>query len=125
MLAALQAGRLAGAGLDVSLADADPTLVRHPRVLAAPLRTPGAKDAKRQAARTVCEQVVAVLRHQRSAHDLALQIVPMDQVVPHEAHNGARVSALSERLTADGRLINPPIAAARTASISFWTARRG
>ena len=112
LLAALQAGRLAGAGLDVPLADANPALVRHPRVLAAPLRTPDAKDAKHQAAVTVCEQVVAVLRHQRSAHDLSLQVVPLEQVVPHEAHNGDRVSALSARLIADGRLINPPIAAA-------------
>jgi phosphoglycerate dehydrogenase-like enzyme len=111
LLAALQAGRLAGAGLDVALGDANPALVRHPRVLAAPLRTPGAKDAQRQAALTVCEQVVAVLRQQRSAHNLRLQVVPLDEIVPHEAFNDARVADLAARLVADGRLINPPVAA--------------
>ena len=111
LLAALQGGRLAGAGLDVALGDTNRELVRHPRVLAAPLRTPGAKDAKRQAALTVCEQVVAVLRQQRSAHSLSLQVVPLDQIVPHEAFNDARVVDLAARLVADGKLINPPVAA--------------
>ena len=54
---------------------------------------------------------ITVLRHQHGA-DLVLQVVPLDQVIPHERYHGPRVADLAARLAADGRLINPPLAVA-------------
>ena len=48
---------------------------------------------------------------QQAAQALPLEVVPLDQVVPHEETHGRRVSDLVDRLVKDGRLINPPIAA--------------
>lgn len=54
---------------------------------------------------------VTVLSHQEGAYHLALQVVPLEQVVPHEHFHGRRVAELSARLAAEGKLINPPITA--------------
>jgi hypothetical protein len=53
---------------------------------------------------------VTLLRHQQSAYTLALQVVPLEQVVPHEHYHGQRVSELMARLVAEDKLINPPVA---------------
>jgi hypothetical protein len=45
------------------------------------------------------------------SHSLALQVVPVDRVVPHEQVHDRRVSTLAARLAAEGRLVNPPVAA--------------
>ena len=44
---------------------------------------------------------------------LTLQVVPIELVTPHEAYHGRRVSELADRLVADGRLVNPPVAVAQ------------
>jgi hypothetical protein len=54
---------------------------------------------------------ITLLRHQHGAN-LMLQIVPVSRVVPHERFHAPRVADLAARLEAEGRLINPPIAAA-------------
>ncbi len=41
----------------------------------------------------------------------ALRVLPMADVVPHEAFNPQRAADLADRLAADGRLVNPPIVA--------------
>lgn len=45
------------------------------------------------------------------AQSLGLDIVPIDQVVPHERHNPRRVHSLMQRIAAQGVLTNPPITA--------------
>ncbi len=54
---------------------------------------------------------VTLLSHEEGRYHLALQVVPVEQVVPHEHYHGRRVAELSARLLAEGKLINPPITA--------------
>ena len=113
LLDALDQGRLAGAGLDMfgSGTDCGAALVRHPKVLATPHIGARTVDAQRKAAITVCERIVSVLRRQHVAQSLSLEVVPLEQVAPHEETHGRRVSNLVDRLVTDRRLVNPPIAA--------------
>lgn len=41
----------------------------------------------------------------------ALRVLPVAQVVPHEEIHPQRVADLADRLAAEGRLVNPPVAA--------------
>lgn len=113
LLAALAAGRLAGAALDVFAGEPqpNPALVRHPRVLATPHIAGATEDARRSAALTAAERVLAVLGRPRRAEALGLRLVPTDKVFPHERFHPARVERLKRRLTQEGRLVNPPIVA--------------
>src|SRR5688572_29894343 len=54
---------------------------------------------------------VTILRQQQGGYALKLQVAPLAQVIPHEHYHGQRVAVLMARLTAEGKLINPPIAA--------------
>lgn len=54
---------------------------------------------------------VTLLSYEEGRYHLALQVVPVEQVVPHEHYHGRRVAELSARLMAEGKLINPPITA--------------
>lgn len=113
LLAALEAGRLAGAGLDVfeHEPNVDSKLAGHPKVIATPHIGASTEDAQRAAALSVVEQILTILRRQRASETLALRIVPLEKVVPHEAYDPRRVADLMERLEADGRLVNPPVVA--------------
>jgi len=114
LLAALDAGQLAGAALDVFADEPqpNPALVAHPRVLATPHIAGSTEDARRSAALTAAERVLAVLGRPRRAEALGLRLVPTDKVFPHERFHPARVERLKKRLTQEGRLVNPPIVAA-------------
>jgi hypothetical protein len=48
----------------------------------------------------------------RPHESLSLDIVPVDNVAPHEAIDEKRVARLMARLESDGRLVNPPVVAA-------------
>ena len=54
---------------------------------------------------------VTFLRQPHGSYDLTLRVAPLRLVVPHEHYHARRVDELTERLLADGRLINPPIVA--------------
>lgn len=54
---------------------------------------------------------ITLLRQPKRGYDLTLRVVPMAQVVPHEHYHGQRVAELTARLSAEGKLINPPIVA--------------
>jgi len=64
LLAALDAGHLAGAGLDVYEVDppTDPRLLGHPRVIATPHLGASTHEAQRRAGQQVVEEVVRALR---------------------------------------------------------------
>ena len=114
LLAALEAGQLAGAALDVFAGEPQPNpmLVAHPQVLATPHIAGSTEDARRSAALTAAARVLAVLGRPRRAEALGLRLVPTDKVFPHERFHLARVERLKKRLTQEGRLVNPPIVAA-------------
>ncbi|MCA9969148.1 MAG: hypothetical protein KC425_02980, partial [Anaerolineales bacterium] len=123
LLAALENGRLAGAvlpELPTGLLDPVPPettrLRQHPRVLISPHVTTILGHRQRDAAVAVSRQLAEMLRSQRAPDALSLQLVPIEQVIPHEQIDDKRVSRLMERLEADGKLVNPPIT-------TFWNGR--
>ncbi len=115
LLAALEAGQLAGAALDVFAQEPamDSALASHPKVIATPHIAASTEDAQRTAALSVAEQILAILRPRRVSDTLALRVVPLSQVLPHESFDQQRVDDLADRLNDEGILINPPIVAER------------
>ena len=71
---------------------------------------PEPEEADRWAYDEVHPAGVTVFHHQQLGYHLTLQIVPLEQVVPHEHYHGRRVAELVARLVAEGKLINPPLA---------------
>lgn len=112
LLEGLETGRLAGVGL--VLAEEPPRtwsgLLSHPRVLVAPPLPPHPAETQRRLALAVAHQVLARLRPQPPAGTLALKVVAVEEALPHEEYDRSRVTELAARLTAEGRLINPPVA---------------
>lgn len=113
LLHALESNQLAGAALDVFADEPhpNPALVMHPHVVATPHIAGSTEDARRSASITAAERVLAVLNRQRRAEALSLRLAPAEQVFPHERFHPARVERLKQRLTQEGRLVNPPIVA--------------
>ncbi|WP_374688655.1 NAD(P)-dependent oxidoreductase, partial [Promineifilum sp.] len=118
----LEAGALAGAGLSALPAEVrDPApdavaLRAHPRVIVTPHVSAVLDTQRRDATLQVARQVVAALRRRRTSETLNLEVVPVEQVVPHEYIDQKRVDRLMERLEEDGRLVNPPIT-------TYWKGR--
>ena len=114
LLAALDAGTIGGAALDVFTGEPapNPALVQHPRVVATPHIAASTEDAQRRAALDAAEQIVAALKRTRAADTLALRVAPVTAVTPHEGHHPRRVDRLAQRIAADGVLVNPPIVVA-------------
>lgn len=113
LLYALEGGLIAGAGIDGFVGQSDVTwrLIRHPKVLATPFIGANTQDAQREAAVSVCTLLLSLLQRPKTASTLALEVAPIDKVVPHERHNPQRVTQLAERIAQDGMLTNPPITA--------------
>ncbi len=113
LLAALEQGQVAGAALDVFAGEPkpNPRLIAHERVLATPHIAANTADAQRRAALSIAEAVLDVLKRPRVAETLSLRMVPIEQLLPHEAHNPLRVKRLAERIVADAVVANPPVVA--------------
>ena len=111
LLDALDRGWLASAALDVFVDEPMPlpALIQHPRVVATPHIGASTEDAQRKVSLDAAEQIIAVLQRRRIADTLALRVVPVSQVAPHEYHHPRRVEHLARRLAEDGILVNPPV----------------
>ena len=111
LLAALDAGQIAGAALDV-FAEEPAThseLVQHERVIATPHIAASTEDAQQEAAIAVARQVIEVLRDGQFENPLSLQVVSLDKVFAHENVDPHRVQKLAERLAVEDVLVNPPV----------------
>jgi len=121
LLEALESARLGGAALSqhppgVPLDEAALRVRQHPRVLVTTHVSGIIDDRQRHAAVAVVRQVLELLRVKRPSETLSLEVVPVEQVSPHEQIDEKRVARLMERLQHEARLINPPI-------VTFWNER--
>jgi phosphoglycerate dehydrogenase-like enzyme len=111
LLAALNAGAIAGAALDVFTQEpaVNMALVAHERVIATPHIAARTEDAQEAAATSIAEHIIELFQEVEVASVLPLRVVPLDRVHPHENVDAKRVNRLADRLHQDGRLSNPPI----------------
>ena len=113
LLRVLDEGVIAGAGVDGFVGRSDVTwrLIRHPKVLATPFIGANTLDAQREASVSVCSLLLSLVQRPKAASTLALEVAPIEKVIPHERHNPQRVAQLAERIAEDGILANPPVTA--------------
>ncbi len=124
LLDALEHGRLAGAvlpALPPNLREDDvppetARLRRHPRVIVSPHVTTILDHRQRDAAIHVARKLADLLKTKQANESLSLELVPVEQVIPHEQIDEKRVARLMDRLAEDGRLVNPPVTI-------FWQGR--
>lgn len=115
LLKALESGHLAGAALSnlpPVIEQPSPVAValrRHDKVIVEAHVSTVLDQKRRDASAQVARQIVAALSHRRTSETLDLEVVPIEEVVPHEFIDMKRVQRLMERLEEDGRLVNPPI----------------
>ncbi|HVR31249.1 MAG TPA: NAD(P)-dependent oxidoreductase [Acidimicrobiia bacterium] len=114
LAAALDAGQLAGAALDVWSTEPaiDHPLAKRSDVLATPHLGASTRDAQTSAAEDVARQLVNLLSSRPAESVLPLRFVSLDQVVPHEATDARRSARLAELIEEEQILRNPPIVAA-------------
>lgn len=111
LLEALNAGQIAGAGLDVFKKEPaiDSNLARHDRVIATPHIAASTADAQQAAAITVANKIIEQLQDVDVEPIMPIYIVPIDQIIPHEHIDPRRVNSLNNRLQNDKVLQDPPI----------------
>lgn len=102
LLAALDAGRLAGAAVTQPRG----AVIEHPRLLPVPALAP-ARGSAEHAVANLAHQIADVLRIKRPSEALSLDIVPIELVMPHEQIDDKRVARLMDSLSSEGRLANP------------------
>lgn len=122
LLNALNNGRIAGAALsalppnvkvDTAVAE---TVRRHPNVIVLPHVTTLLKNQRKDIAIHVAKEIAAILQSKQASETLSLELVPIEQVLPHEQIDDKRVSRLMSRLEEDRLLVNPPVT-------TFWNGR--
>lgn len=122
LLRVLESGTIAGAALSsLPSVVSNPTseslaLRQHKRVWVEPHISAVLDHQRRDGSLHVAQQIVTALSRRRTNETLDLEIVPIEQVVPHEFIDMKRVSRLMERLNEDGRLVNPPVT-------TYWKGR--
>ena len=112
---ALDNGHIAGAALSKppdkvqTRNPASVALRSHDKVLLTPHITSIIDQQRPKLCISVAEQIVDLLQRAGSNKALPLELVPVDQVTPHEEVDVKRVQRLMARLEADSWLVNPPI----------------
>ncbi len=122
LLHALDTGRVAGAALSHypdEISEVSPvsiTLRRHERTIISPHVTSIIDKQRPNLALTVAEEIIKLLKSKQASEALSLELVPIEQVTPHEQIDDKRVNRLMGRLEEDGLLVNPPLT-------TFWKGR--
>lgn len=117
LLDALQNDRIAGAALFVhpgemtdALNEATVLLRQHPHVLTTPYQTTIIDSNHADAVREISEHIADLLSAEQTSSLLSLQVIPIDQVSPHEEVDEKRVARLMAAIGDSPRVIDPPIA---------------
>ncbi|PIE80400.1 MAG: hypothetical protein CSA11_07985 [Chloroflexi bacterium] len=123
LLEALENGRVAGAALFVPPDDLNQganrsvsSLAQHSRVLPVPYRTTIIDSNHEDSVREICEQITDLLSSQQASSLLSLEVIPIEQVSPHEEVDEKRVARLMAAIEKNQKLIDPPIAV-------YWNGR--
>jgi phosphoglycerate dehydrogenase-like enzyme len=123
LLDALENGNLAGAALFIhpsEIPDALDTAVillrQHSRVLTTPYQTTIIDSNHEEAISEISAHIADLLSSERASSLLSLQVVPIEQVSPHEEVDEKRVARLMAAIGSSPRLIDPPIAV-------YWNGR--
>jgi hypothetical protein len=111
----LESGELAGAAISLfpdeidSVHPVSSNLRGHDRTIVSEHITSILKQQKPGLAQTIAKEITQIFSAKRVDESLALELVPIEQVTPHEQIDEKRVARLMDRLEEDGRLVNPPI----------------
>ncbi len=122
LLHALDTGRVAGAALSLfpdeinDLSPVSMALRRHERTIFSPHVTDIIDQQRPNLALAVATEIIELLKRKQASEALSLELVPIEQVTPHEQIDDKRVKRLMGRLEDDGLLVNPPIT-------TFWKGR--
>ncbi len=104
---ALAREQLAGAVIRVEPDGALP--VTHDRLQTVPHAGASRSEVRRDVALNLVERLYELLRSHRRGNPLALRVVPVKQILPHEHYDPERVTDLADRLAHDTDLVNPPV----------------
>ncbi|MBN2472736.1 MAG: hypothetical protein JXN59_18580, partial [Anaerolineae bacterium] len=117
LLEALQNKRIAGASLFIhpgerpdELDAATVTMRQHPRVLTTPYETTIIDSNHADAVREISQHIADLFAADQVSSLLSLDVVPIDQVSPHEEVDEKRVARLMASIGDSPRVIDPPIA---------------
>ena len=123
LLDALQNERIAGVSLFIhpgekpdGLDAATVALRQHPHVLTTPYETRIIDSNHADAVREISEHIADLLTADQVSSLLSLQVVPVNQVSPHEQVDEKRVTRLMTGIGDSPRVIDPPIAV-------YWNGR--
>lgn len=122
LLDALQQDRIAGASIFMHPSEAGPldnatmTLQQHARVNTTPYQTNIIDGNHDEAICEISEHIADVLSVDQASSLLALQIVPIAQVSPHEEVDDKRVARLMAAIGDTPQIVDPPIAV-------YWNGR--
>ncbi len=111
LLAALDAGGIAGAALDVFTQEPvyPGALIQHEKMIVTPHIAASTEDAQKNAAETVARNIIDILRQLELEPVLPLRVVSLSRVLCHEDVDPRRVERLASLIEKDGILRNPPI----------------
>jgi phosphoglycerate dehydrogenase-like enzyme len=123
LLEALENSRLAGVVQFVhpnethdKLDSASILLRQDPRVYTTPYKTTIIDSNRGNAIREISEKIADLLSSEQVGSLLSLQVIPLDQVSPHEEVDDKRVTRLMGAIKSNPILIDPPIA-------TYWNGR--
>jgi phosphoglycerate dehydrogenase-like enzyme len=83
----------------------------HPELRAAPRAAHGWPELEAQRELELVKEIIVDIESRPRDEPLALEVVPLEQVLPHENTDPDRVSRLIQRFQSDSTLINPPLVA--------------
>ena len=116
LLQLMEAGHLGGAAIvappdsfDPKTADYLDRLKAQRRILLLPHSVTERSELPADKSTELIEKTITSLRVRRPSETLSLDVLPVEQVLPHEMIDEKRVDRLMSLLERDGRLVNPPV----------------